>query len=166
MGGVTRFWYVNFLAHTSLVADGTMEENEQDSSGEEDMSVEIVSPPRPAGPTCRQHITRSVTAKRVADEMELEGDSDALLISSPPRPRKIRRVTGELGMFAHCLQRPATKVPTGSPINGSLFTQPQTPEPIGMDSTYGTGASRSQSSHLGKDYFESENPWEDIITYF
>ena len=56
------------------------------------MSIEVISPPR-------RPITRSVSAKRAADEMELE-DTNTLFISSSPRPRKVRKVTGASGMFA------------------------------------------------------------------
>ena len=62
------------------------------------MSIEVISPPR-------RPITCSVSAKRAADEMELE-DTNTLFISSSPRPRKVRKVTGASGMFAsRCWQR-------------------------------------------------------------
>ena len=54
------------------------------------MSIEVISPPR-------QPVTRSVSAKRAADEMEHE-DEDAPFISSP-RPRKVQRVAGTSGAF-------------------------------------------------------------------
>ena len=75
------------------MADNTFVEDEPASSSEEDMSIKVISPPR-------QPITRSVSAKRAADEME--HDNDALIISSPPRSRKVRRVTGMSGALADC----------------------------------------------------------------
>ena len=69
-------------------------EGDTDGSGsEEDMSVEVISPPRHASPAACRPITCSVSAKRAANEMEPE-DVDTLLASSPPRPRKIQRVAG------------------------------------------------------------------------
>ena len=46
-----------------------------------------------------------------------------------------------------------------------LFTCSQSPEPIqggGGSDTIGIDT----PSYLDKDYFESENPWEEIIKYF
>ena len=63
-------------------------------SSEEDMSVEVLSP-------LHRPMTRSVSAKCIADEMELE-DVDAPLASSPPRPRK---VAGTPGMFTNYFQQ-------------------------------------------------------------
>ena len=62
------------------------------SSSDEEMSIEVISPPR-------RPVTRSVSAKRAADEINPE-DGNALLISSPPRPKKVRRVTVASGEIA------------------------------------------------------------------
>lgn len=72
--------------HCNAISD-----DELDSSSEEDASVEVISPPP------RRPVTRSVSAKRAAGEME---DNDDLPISSPPRPRKVQRVVGVPGAFA------------------------------------------------------------------
>lgn len=75
------------------MADNTFVEDEPAGSSEEDMSIEVISQPH-------QPITCLVSAKRAADEMEL--DNDALIISSPPGSRKVRRVTGMSGVLADC----------------------------------------------------------------
>lgn len=56
------------------------------------MSIEVISPPR-------RPVTRSVSAKRAADEIDPE-DGDALLVSVSPRPKKVRRVTMASGAIA------------------------------------------------------------------
>ena len=64
------------------------DEGDVEGFSDEDSSVEIVNPPlRP--------VTRSVSAKRAADEIE---DGDDPLPSSSPRPRKVQRIT-KPGMF-------------------------------------------------------------------
>ena len=85
MGGIARPRYFDFLIYTSSVADSMLVEDDLDSS-EGDMSIEVISPPR-------RPVTRSVSAKRTADEMQPDDDDDALFISSSPRPRKVQRVT-------------------------------------------------------------------------
>ena len=93
MGRITGSWYVDRQLAIPCVfrtADHTYADNELDSSSEEDMSIEVISPPR-------RPVTRSVSAKRAADEMEHE-DEENLFISSP-RPRKVQRVAGTSGAF-------------------------------------------------------------------
>ena len=81
MGRIAKPWYFDSPPYMSSVVDSTLTEGDPDNSSEGDMSIEVISPPR-------QPITRSVSAKRAADEMQPDddGDDDALLISSPPRP--------------------------------------------------------------------------------
>ena len=81
----------SFLVPTP-VATNTIVGDDTDGLSEEDASVEVISPPRHASPP-RRPITRSVSAKRAADEMEPE-DVDTLLASPLPHPRKIRRLAG------------------------------------------------------------------------
>ena len=61
-------------------------ESESESS-DGDMGIEFISPPR-------RPITRSVSAKRTADEIENDDDPS---ISPLLRPKKTRRVTGAPG---------------------------------------------------------------------
>jgi len=140
---------VVFLAAVKAISEKTMSkwagspssEDEPAGSSEEDMSIEVISPPR-------RPITRSVSAKRAAGEMELE-DNDALIVSSPPRPRKVRKVTG------------TSELPSEAP----LFARSPSPETIeagGVSDAVGIDT----PFRLDKDYFESENPWEEKITYF
>lgn len=75
----------------SPTAENTLVGHELDDSSEEDVAIEVLSPPR-------RPVTRSVSAKRAADEMEPEDDG-ALSISSSPHPRKVRRVTEASSMF-------------------------------------------------------------------
>jgi len=114
-------------------------ENELVSSSDEGMSVEVISPPR-------RPVTRSVSAKRAANEMDPE-DNDTPLVSLPSRARKVRRVTGASDFSG--------KIP--------LLALSQSPEPTRMG---GTSDATDASSYLDKDYFESENPWEEKIAYF
>ena len=132
-------------------------ENESDSSGEEDMSIEVISPPR-------RPITRSVSANRAADEIEPE-DNNTPLISSSPRPRKIRRITRAPGMFTDHFQWLVADPLPESSSKTPLFERSQTPESIkagGFSDTTSVNAPFC----LDKDYFESENPWEEEIAYF
>ena len=141
-----------------FLANGSPVEDEPDSSCDDDISVEVISPPR-------RPVTRSVSAKRAADDMLTE-DDDALLVSSSPRARKVRKVTGVPSALADCRQPPVTADPlTGFTGKTPLFAHSQTPESIKVD-----GVSDSMEAdapfHLEKDYFESENPWEESIAYF
>ena len=156
MGRITGSRYVDILFLMSPTVDNSLVEDELDSFSEEDMSVEVISPPR-------RPVTCSVSAKRTADEME-PGDNDTLLISSP-RPRKVRRVTTAHSVFPFHSPWPIAHPSTESTNKIPLFTRSRTPEPIkvgGILDAVGTDA----PSHLDKDYFELENPWEDVITYF
>ena len=82
-GGLTSY-FVHFL-RLMIRSDDDMD------SSSEGTSVEVVSPPR-------RPVTRSVSAKRAAEEIE---DGEDLSISSPPRPKKARKVTREPGEFSH-----------------------------------------------------------------
>lgn len=154
--GMPTFYYVC----TSPMADDTLVGNEQDDSSEDDMSVEVISPPR-------RPVTRSVSAKRAAEELEPD-DNDALSTSPSPRPRKARKVTGALGRCTKCHVSAAVgnrPIGTGPSSGTPLFLQSQTPEPAKVDGAIDTTGA-DVSSHLNEGYFESENPWEDTITYF
>ena len=93
MGRPTKSRYVKFLLHVYPMTNGPPIEDEPGCLSDEDMSIEVISPPR-------RPITRSVSAKRAADEMESE---DTIMIPSPPRPRKVRRVSG--AFTDHCHER-------------------------------------------------------------
>lgn len=133
-------------------------ENDLDNSSEEDMSVEVISPPR-------RPVTRSVSAKRAADEME-PGENDTVLISSSPRPKKVRRIAEASGMFAGYYRRTVADPLTEPLSNALLFLCSQTPEVIEGGSGVSDATGIDESSLLDTDYFERENPWKDIITYF
>ena len=81
------------LPRTSPTADSALVEDELGGSSGEDTSIEVISPPR-------RPVTRSVSAKRAVDEMELE-DNDRLSVSPSPRPRKVRRVVGTSSECVH-----------------------------------------------------------------
>ena len=96
MDGIARTWCVVFLVPGPVITNSTLVEGDTDGSSEEDASVEILSPPCHTSPPHRP-ITRSVSAKRAADEMESE-DVDTLMASTSPHPRKIRRLAGTPSM--------------------------------------------------------------------
>jgi len=160
MGKVTWLRYVNTSVRASPTVDSTFaEEDDSESSEEDDSSVRIVSPPP-------QPITRSVSAKREADEME---DSDDLSQSSPPRPRKVHRI-GKPGIFPPDHDRwPVTDLVTESSSRAPLFMRSPTFEPtelIAPTSTSDTAGPSTLTSHIDQDYYESENPWKETIRYF
>jgi len=146
--------YVNISFNISPVADNALaEEDDLEGSSEEDVSVEVVSPPR-------RPVTRSVSAKRTASEMEDIGD----LLPSPPHPRKVQRI-GKPGIFLDRYRLLVTNTTVGLSSTTPLFVHSPSPEPTDAVSISGT-AGTSASSHLDKDYIQSENPWLEIITYF
>ena len=86
ISGVLTSYFVRSM-HLTICLD-----NDMDSSSE-GTSVEVVSPPR-------RPVTRSVSAKRAAEDIE---DGEDLSISSPPRPKKARKVARESGGFPYPL---------------------------------------------------------------
>jgi len=137
------------------MADNVLaEEDDLDSSSEEDLSIEIMSP-------LHRPVTRSVSAKRAADEMEDGGD---LSPSSPPRSGKVRKI-GKPGIFLVHYGWLVTDPTIGLPGATPLFVHSPSPEPVNAASISDTTGT-SAYSHLDKDYIESENPWKEIITYF
>ena len=87
MDGIPRTWCVVSQSPMPTATNNILAEGDTDGSSEEDASVEVISPPRYTSPPHRP-ITRSVSAKHAADEMEPE-DVDILPTSPPPHPRKI-----------------------------------------------------------------------------
>ena len=147
--------YLNISVYASPVANNILtDEDEPESSGEEDTSVEIISTPN-------RPITRSVSAKRAADTMD-DGD---VSLSSPPRPTKVQRGIGKPGTFIVRCEWPVANLVIGLQKKIPLFTHSPSPEPIEVASTPNT-ADTNVSSHLDKDYFEFENPWTHPIMYF
>jgi hypothetical protein len=155
MGAATGSRYADLPANTPPVADNMLtDEDGSESSCEDDLSVEIVSPPR-------RHITRLVSAKRAADEMEDGGSSPLPL----PRPRKVQKGTGKSGIrtvFPGHHRWLVTNLFIGT---FPLPMRSPSPKPIKVASISNT-ADASASSHLDKDYFLLENPWSEKITYF
>ena len=82
--GVVKSWYAHFLIDIPPIADASKENNV--SSSDDDISeVEILSPPR-------RPVTRSVSAKRGADNMMEDLLSSPF--SLPPTKKARREVTG------------------------------------------------------------------------
>jgi hypothetical protein len=129
---------------------------EPGSSGEEDASAEVISSP-PHRP-----ITRSVSAKRAADEMV---DGSIPSSPSPPRPRKVQKRNGKPGISHNRYRRLIVDLLVGPLSKTPLFVLSSSPEPIAVDST-SNAAGEGASSHLDKDYFLLENPWSEKIKYF
>lgn len=158
MGRVThRSWYISISVYVSPIADNVLTEDEPESSSGEDTSVEIVSPPR------HRPITRSVSAKRAADTMD-NGDMSP---PSSPRPTKVQRGIGKPGIFLDPCGWPVANLIIGLQKKVPLFTRSPSPEPTDVTSISSTSTvEKNLSSHLDKDYFESENPWTHPIMYF
>jgi hypothetical protein len=126
-----------------------------DSSGRGDLSVEVISPPR-------RPITCSISAKRSANEID---DDDDPLVYSPPRPRKLQRISRVPDV---CIGHPCLSVAKSSAeLLGTtpLFERSSSQELIKVDSG-SDPMGVNMPSHLNRDYFESENPWEGAIAYF
>lgn len=145
MDRITQTWCLVFVVPALVTTNNIVVEGDTDGSSEEVASVEILSPPCHTSPP-----HRPITC-----------DVNTLMASTPPHPRRIHRLAGALSMS--CLLILFDDVAdflSVSPSNVLLFMHYPTTESIRADGVSGV------TSHLDKDYFEPENPWEDTITYF
>ena len=131
--------------------------DDPESSSEEDVSAEAIG-----AQSSHRPITRSVSAKRAADEME---DSNVPLSPTSLHPRKVQRRIRKPGRFLDCHELPVTNLLLGPSSKIPLFIHSSSPEPVEVDSTSDT-MDASTSSHLDKDYLVFENPWSEKIKYF
>ena len=136
----------------------SVENDTLSSSDDEPSEVEILSPPR------RRPVTRSVSAKRVADEMEAE---DPLLspTSLPPAKKARRGAPGKstfLGSPHSTGYGTNIFTETGTIVEPLLFEAPSSPEILEFSTTPDTAS----PPRPNENYLLLENPWSEKISYF